>query len=118
MKFAALKNSGDAEVAASCIMSDNRQHGADSLSHGEIALIVFLAVMAGGLGIACVGIFLKHDTLYYAGLIIASPMFVIVLPALILLLAVFYLFVLISPIVWILRRTRTGRRNQADTEGQ
>lgn len=118
MEFAALKKTGEAEFAASCIMSDNRRQGAGSLSNGDIAVIVFCAVMASGLGIACVGILLKYDTLYYTGLIIASPMFIVVLPVLILLLIATFLVILISPVVWILRRTLPGRRKQADTQGQ
>lgn len=51
---------------------------------------LLLIVCALGLVLALVGLIFHYDPLYYAGLILASPLFMIVLPFCLLLLVLFY----------------------------
>ena len=75
-----------------------------------------LIICGLGLVLAVLGLFLKQDPLYYAGLLLAAPLFLIVLPICILLLA-------LTPIggIWELMewsRRAAGRDNKTDDQSR
>lgn len=62
-------------------------------THPILVQIFYLVLILCGIGLvlALAGMIFNHDPIYYAGLILATPLFVIVLPVCILLIALCYI---------------------------
>ena len=70
---------------------------------------ITLGVSFTGVGIAGLGILIKHDTLYYTGLVLAFPLFVTVLPIGVLLIALMPVATVLYAITWLWARISGGR---------
>jgi F0F1-type ATP synthase assembly protein I len=73
----------------------------DALTVGQKIALAILAISAGGLCIAVLGLLLDHDTLYHAGLVMAAPLYLIVLPICILLVGIMAVLAPVSVIAWL-----------------
>ncbi len=73
-------------------------------------LLTVLAIGAAGLCVAVVGIAVGHETIYYVGLILAAPLFIVVLPVCLLLIGLMLVFCavqgIIAPCKWLMRRSK------------
>ena len=71
--------------------------------HNILKRLYYLLLIICGLGLvlALVGLSFKYDPLYFMGLILASPLFLIVLPACFLMIILFYFGCIYGIISWL-----------------
>ena len=75
-----------------------------------------LIVCGVGLIFALTGLFFKVDFIYYSGLILASPLFIVVLPACLLLMALFPIAGIYGIICWLKHKANANPNNNNNVQ--